>query len=323
MAAWLLRRLLASIAIVFAVVTLTFFVVHLAHGTPCSEGERPLPPKVCERLCAAYGCHQPLGVQYAKYLAALARGELGESFGRHRPVAAVLADAIPNTFALGLAALAIDFGLGLVLGVYLAARERRLSDLALGNAALFVASVPTFWLALVFSLVFGLWLRWFPAGGAHDPVFCPQVDSAYCVGDFLWHLTLPALTLGLVGAGATARYQRAALLEVIRQDYVRTARAKGLGERRVVFTHALRNALLPFISLFGLAFPFLLTGAVLVETVFSWPGMGGIAVAAIGQRDYPVVTGAALAATGMVVLGSLLADTLYAVADPRIRVADG
>ena len=199
-------------------------------------------------------------------------------------------------------------------------RARHLGDIALGNIALFFNSVPTFWLGLVLLLVFGQWLRVFPIGGMRDPVLCPSVTSARCFGDLLWHLTLPALTLGLVGAAVTARYQRAALLEVAGQDYVRTARAKGLRERRVLLVHALRNALLPFITLFGLAFPFLLTGAVLVERVFAWPGMGRLSVAAIFQRDYPLVTGTALVASGVVVLGSLVADVLYAVADPRIRV---
>lgn len=321
MAAWLVRRLAASIAIVFAVVTITFFVVHLAHGTPCGPTqERPLPPDVCERLRIQFGYDKPLHVQYVKYLAALVRGDLGESFGLHRPVADALADAIPNTFRLALAALIIDFALGLALGIYQAVRERRLGDIALGNVALFVNSMPTFWLGLVLLLVFGQWLRWFPVGGIADPVFCPRVDSLPCLADFFWHLALPALTLGLVGAAGTARYHRAAMLEVIRQDYVRTARAKGLRERRVLLVHALRNALLPFITLFGLAFPFLLTGAVLIETVFAWPGMGRLAVSAIFQRDYPVVTGAALVTSAMVVLGNLIADVLYAIADPRIRV---
>jgi peptide/nickel transport system permease protein len=320
-AAWLVRRLAASIAIVFAVVTITFFVVHLAHGTPCGPAEeRPLPPDVCERLRVQFGYDKPLHVQYVKYLAALVRGDLGESFGLHRPVADALADAIPNTFRLAFAALIIDFALGLTLGIYQAVRERRLGDIALGNVALFVNSMPTFWLGLVLLLIFGQWLRWFPVGGITDPVFCPRVDSLPCLADFFWHLALPALTLGLVGAAGTARYHRAAMLEVIRQDYVRTARAKGLRERRVLLVHALRNALLPFITLFGLAFPFLLTGAVLIETVFAWPGMGRLAVTAIFQRDYPVVTGAALVTSAMVVLGNLLADVLYAIADPRIRV---
>ena len=322
MAAWLVRRLVASMAIVLAVVTITFFVVHLAQGTPCG-GERPLPPDVCDRERAVFGYDKPLPVQYVKYLAALLHGKMGYSFGLHRPVADALADAIPNTFILALAALLIDFALGLALGIYQAARAGRFGDVAAGNVALLINSMPVFWLGLVLLLVFAQWLRWFPAGGPHNPILCPRVDSLYCLLDFLWHLTLPALTLGLVGAASTARYQRAAILEVVRQDYVRTARAKGLREQRVLLVHALRNALLPIITLFGLAFPFLFTGAVLIETVFAWPGMGRLAVNAIFQRDYPVVTGAALLTSAMVVLGNVLADALYAVADPRIRVRGG
>src|SRR5256885_5109016 len=247
-------------AIVFAVVTITFFVVHLAQGTPCGGG-RPLPPDVCGRGRAVFGYDKPLQVQYVKYLTALAHGDLGESLGLHRPVADALADAIPNTFTLALAALLIDFAFGLALGIYQAVRAGRFGDVVVGNVALLVNSMPVFWLGLVLLLLFAQWLRWFPAGGRQDPILCSQIESLYCVLDFLWHLTLPALTLGLVGAASTARYQRAAMLDVIGQDYVRTARAKGLRERRVLLVHALRNALLPIITLFGLAFPFLFTGA--------------------------------------------------------------
>ncbi len=321
MAVWLVRRLAASIAIVFTVITLTFFIVHLARGSPCGLGqEHPLPPEVCDSLRQRFGLDEPLWVQYVLYLRQLARGDLGDSLTQNRHVADALADALPLTFTLALAALLIDFSLGLALGIYQAARERRFVDIGLGNLALFLNSMPTFWLGLVLLLVFAQRLRWFPIGGAIDPVLCPRIDSPYCVLNFLWHLALPALTLGLVGAAATARYQRTAMLEVIRQDYVRTARAKGLGERRVLLVHALRNALLPFITLLGLSFPFLLTGAVLIENVFSWPGMGQLAVQAISERDYPVVTAAALVASGMVVLGNLLADVMYVGADPRIRV---
>jgi peptide/nickel transport system permease protein len=319
--AWLVRRLAAAVAIVFAVVTLTFVLMHLAHGSPCGLAGQPVAPEVCARQRTELGVDQPLYVQYVKYLRALLRGHLGVSFWQRRPVAAALRDAIPNTLLLAAAALLIDFTLGLALGIYQAVRAGRFGDVALGNAALFVNSMPTFWLGLVLLLVLAQWLHWFPVGGTHDPVLCPRLDSLRCLGDRLWHLVLPAGTLGLVGAAATARYQRAALLDVIGQDYVRTARAKGLSERRVLLVHALRNALLPFITLFGLAFPFLLTGAVLIETIFAWPGMGWLSVAAIGYRDYPVVTAVALVASTMVVLGSLLADVLYAVADPRVRVA--
>jgi len=217
-------------------------------------------------------------------------------------------------------ALALDLLLGLALGVYQAVHARRLPDVGLGLATLFLNSVPTFWLGLLLLLVFGEWLRWFPVGGVVDPVLHGSLPWAGRIADRLWHLALPALTLGAVGAAATARYQRAAVLEVVGQDYVRTARAKGLPERRVVLVHALRNALLPLVTLLGLSLPFLLTGAVLVESVFAWPGMGKLAADAIFRRDYPVVLAAAMAASAMVVLGNLLADVLYAVADPRIRV---
>ncbi|HYT03601.1 MAG TPA: ABC transporter permease [Gemmatimonadales bacterium] len=322
MTAWLVRRLAASVAIVLAVVTLTFVLIHLAQGTPfIPQGDQqPMDPARVEQLRARFGLDRPLPEQYVRYVGALLHGDMGESFGLHRPVVDALRDAIPNTLALAVAALLIDFTLGLALGVYQAARARRVGDVALGNAALFVNSMPTFWLGLVLLLVFAQWLHWFPVGGTHDPVLCPRLDSLRCAGDRLWHLMLPALTLGLVGAAGTARYQRAAVLEAIGQDFVRTARAKGLSERRILLVHALRNALLPFITLFGLAFPFLLTGAVLVETVFAWPGMGRLAVTAILVRDYPVVTAAGLVAGAMVVLGSFVADVLYAVADPRIRV---
>ena len=318
-----MRRVAASIAIVFAVATLTFLLIHLAPGEPLIPGtETPIDPAVVAQLRHEFGLDQPVPVQYAKYLVALAHGHLGESFALHRPVADALADAIPNTLVLAGAALALDLLLGLALGVFQAVQARRLPDVGLSYATLFLSSVPTFWLALLLLLVFGEWLHWVPVGGVVDPVVHASLPWAGRLGDRLVHLLLPALTLGMVGAAGTARYERSAVIEVIGQDYVRTARAKGAPERRVVLVHALRNALLPLVTLFGLSFPFLLTGAVLVETVFAWPGMGKLAADAIFQRDYPVVMASAMAASVMVVVGSLLADILYAVADPRIRVHD-
>ncbi|MGE5759743.1 MAG: ABC transporter permease, partial [Gemmatimonadota bacterium] len=186
---------------------------------------------------------------------------------------------------------------------------------------LFFYSLPTFWLGLVLLLLFGQWLHWLPVGGVTDPALHEALPLAGRVLDRLRHLVLPALTLGLVGAGGTARFQRAALLEALGQDYVRTAQAKGLTGRAVLLRHALPDALLPVISLLGLALPFLLTGAVLVETVFAWPGLGKLAADAILARDYPLVLGTVLLASLAVVAGSLLADVLTAVADPRIRLS--
>jgi peptide/nickel transport system permease protein len=320
--AWLVRRLAAAAAIVFAVVTLTFILIHLAPGTPfLPGGDHELDPAVVAQLRHGFGLDQPLPAQYLRYLGRLLHGDPGYSFSLRRPIGELLAVAVPNTLLLAGTALAIDFLVGAALGLYQAARARRRTDVLLGNVTLFLHSVPTFWLAMLALLLFGQYLRWFPVGGREDVVLHSSLAWLPRLGDVAWHLALPALTLGLVGAGGTARYQRAALLEVIGQDFIRTARAKGLRERRIWLVHALRNALLPMITLLGLSLPFLLTGAVLIETVFSWPGMGRLAADAIFARDYPVVTATALLASIMVVLGSLVADVLYAVADPRIRMS--
>ena len=321
MRAWLLRRIAAGLAIVFAAVSLTFVAVHLAPGRPFfAPDERPMDPAVVARLNHIYGLDQPLPVQYVRYLVALAHGEMGESFSQRRPVAEAIAAAVPNTVLLTATALAIDFFLGIVIGLMQAARARRRSDVALGSITLFFYSLPTFWLALVLQLVCGLWLGWFPTGGTIDPALHASLPFLGQLADRLHHLVLPALTLGLVGAGGTARFQRAALLDALGHDYVRTARAKGLAESAVLVRHAWRDALLPVISLAGLALPFLLTGAVLIEKVFSWPGLGKLATDAISARDYPLVLGTTLLATCAVVLGSLVADVLTAAADPRVRV---
>jgi peptide/nickel transport system permease protein len=322
--AWLVRRVAASIAIVFLVVTLTFILMDVAPGKPMlGPTERLVDPQAEAILNRQFGLEGPIDVRYVSYLRELVHGNLGLSFGLRRPVADALADAIPNTLLLAGAALLIDFLIGLALGVYQALRVHRIPDVVLGNVTLFLYSVPTFWLGLILLLVFGEWLGWFPVAGMSDPILCPTVSSFYCAMDRLWHLALPALTLGFVGAAGTARFQRAAMLEVAGQDFIRTARAKGASERRVVLRHQLRNALLSFITLFGLAFPFLLTGAVLIETIFAWPGMGRLATDAILRRDFPVVNAAVLLASTMVVAGNLVADVLLAIADPRLRVRSG
>ena len=321
MRAWLLRRLAAGFAIVFAAVSLTFIAIHLAPGRPFQPpDERPMNPAVVARLNQVYGLDRPLGEQYLRYFVALAHGEFGESFSQRRPVGQLIAGAVPNTLLLTTTALAIDFTLGILIGLFQAARARRRSDVALANVTLLFYSLPTFWLALVLQLVFALWLGWFPTGGTIDPVVYGSLPLAGRLLDRLHHLVLPALTLGLVGAGGTARFQRAALLEALGHDYVRTARAKGLAEPAVLVRHAWRDALLPVISLAGIALPFLLTGAVLIETVFSWPGLGKLAADAISARDYPLVLGTTLLVTCAVVAGSLGADLVTAAADPRVRL---
>jgi peptide/nickel transport system permease protein len=316
----LVRRLALALAVLWAVVTLTFVAVHLAPGDPFLPGsERPADPAVVANLKVQFGLDRPLSEQYLRYLGQVVRGNFGVSFLQRRPVAEAIAATLPHTLLLAAAALTVDFLLGLTLGLVQAARAGGRLDVAATNLALLIGSLPTFWVGLVLILVFGEWLRWLPLGGAYDPAAYGALDPAGRVVHRLQYLVLPALTLGLVGAASTARYQRAAVLEVLGQDFVRAARAKGLSERRVLVRHVLRNALAPAVTLFGLAAPFVLTGAVLVESVFGWPGMGRLAATAVAGRDYPMVTAAALITAILVVAGNLLADALVAALDPRVR----
>lgn len=320
MTRFLAVRVLQATAIVFVVATFTFVLLHLAPGDPLgSGGDAPVPPEVRAQLRRNFGLDRPIAEQYVRYLASLVRGDFGYSFAEHRPALRAIADRVPNTLILSAAGLAITFGVGVTLGVVQGARARSRADDVLSLTTLTLYSVPIFWLGVMLLLVFAETLQWLPTGGAIDPVRHAHLSLVGRLWDRLTHLLLPAVTLGVVGAAAVARYQRTALVDVIGQVYVRAAHAKGLERRLVLFRHALRNALLPTITLFGLAFPLLLSGAVLVETVFAWPGLGKFAVDAIGRRDYAVVTGATLIAAAMVVAGNLLADVLYRVADPRVR----
>ena len=323
MTGFLVRRLAQAAAVAFAVVTVTFILLHLAPGEPLGAfAESPYAsPEVVAQMRRNFGLDQPLTVQYARYLANIVRGDWGTSFAQHRPVLAAFRDTVGNTAVLALAALVLDFALGLAAGVIQATRPTSATDRLLSLASLLLYCVPVFWLGLMMLLVFGQALHWLPVAGVVDPVLYPSLSPGGQLMDRLRHLALPALTLGLVGAGATARYQRAALLDAMSQEFVRTARARGLSERAVVLRHALRNALLPTITLIGLSLPTLLSGAVLVETVFSWPGMGRLTVSAIVQRDYPVVLGATLLAAFAVVAANTVADIAYRWADPRTREA--
>ncbi|MBI4502110.1 MAG: ABC transporter permease [Gemmatimonadetes bacterium] len=314
-------RLLQAVAVMFLVASLTFVLLHLAPGDPFSSASESVytSPDVVKQMRQNFGLDQPIRVQYRLYLSNLARGNLGYSFSQSRPVWDAFRERVPNTLLLAIAALAIDFAVGIGLGVAQGSRSGSRIDRWATIATLTLYSMPVFWLAQVLMVVFGEKLGWWPTGGIHDPVTWAFRSPLGRSADLLWHLFLPALALGLVGAAGTARYQRAQLLEVIQQDYVRTARAKGLAERVVLWRHALRNALLPTITLIGLSLPALLSGAVLVETVFAWPGMGLLTTDAIARRDYPLVTGAAVLAGALVVLSNLVADILAHAADPRTR----
>ena len=318
---YLARRLGQAAVIVAIVATITFALIHLAPGDPFSAVMDN--PNVSERVRATlrtqYGLDRPLPEQFVRYVNQLAHGEMGWSFSHDRPVQAVLATALPNTLLLMAIALVGSFGLGILIALIQVARRGSTTDHTLSAISLFFFSMPDFWLAILALLAFTYWVPLFPVGGAVDPVMHEYMGLGARIVDRLWHLALPALTLTVLAAPTVARFQRAALLDVLPADYIRTARLKGLTEREILRRHALRNALLPIISLVGLSFPALLTGAFFIEKIFAWPGMGLAVVNAIGTRDYPLVVGGVILGSIMVTLGSILADLLYVWADPRLR----
>ncbi|HEY6089807.1 MAG TPA: ABC transporter permease [Gemmatimonadaceae bacterium] len=318
---YLAGRLGQAAMIVAIVATISFALIHIAPGDPFSAVMDN--PNVSERvratLRAQYGLDRPLPEQFVRYVNQLAHGELGYSFSHDRPVAEVLATALPNTALLMAIALLGSFGLGILVALVQVARRGSTTDHALSAVSLFFFSMPDFWLAILALLAFTYWIPIFPVGGAVDPVMHEYMGLGARIADRLRHLVLPALTLTVLAAPGVARYQRAALLDVLPADYIRTARLKGLTEREILRRHALRNALLPIISLLGLSFPALLTGAFFIEKIFAWPGMGYAVVNAIGTRDYPLVVGGVIIGGIMVTLGSIIADLLYAWADPRVR----
>ena len=318
---YLAQRLAQAAVIVALVAAITFALIHLAPGDPFSAVmDNPnVSETVRQTLRAQYGLDRPLPEQFVRYVSSLAHGELGWSFSHERPVREVLGSALPNTLLLMGVALVGSFTLGILIALIQVARRGSVTDHVLSGVSLFFFSMPDFWLAILALLTFTYWLPIFPVGGAVDPVMHEYLGLGGRLVDRLRHLALPALTLTVLASAAVARYQRAALLDVLPADYIRTARLKGLTEREILRRHALRNALLPIISLVGLSFPALLTGAFFVEKIFAWPGMGYAVVNAIGTRDYPLVVGGVIIGSIMVTLGSLLSDLLYALADPRLR----
>jgi peptide/nickel transport system permease protein len=313
-------RLLHAIVVVLLVTTIAFFLIHLAPGDPFSLDSPRMTQELRERLREQWGFNDPLPVQYWRYLSNFARGDLGYSHSLNAPVSAVLARVLPRTLLLMGLALTLSFAVGIWLGVYEARHFRSAKARATNAASLVVYSLPDFWLALMLLLTFAYWIPLLPAGGIVDPVLHDYMGLGAATWDRIRHLILPLASLTLVVTAVIARYQRAALLEILPSDFVRTARAKGLDEQTVIRRHALRNALLPMITLAGFAFPALLGGAVFVEKVFSWPGMGLMVTNAISTRDYALVMAAVVIGAAMVALGNLLADIAYGFADPRVRV---
>lgn len=322
----LVRRLVGAVPLVLGIVTLMFLVVHLAPGDPVSHFVVPgMRAETVEQIRTQWGLDRPVHERYLVWLGNLARGDLGPSYSFRRPVAQVLAGVLPNTLLLSGVALGLAFVVGIVVGVVQAVKEGQWLDRVLSLLTLVFYSTPSFWLAIMLSLVFAHFARnvwewpiYFPVSGTRSADYDLLSPGAQVL-DRAWHLALPALTLALVLMGGIARHVRGSMLEVMRQDFVRTARAMGFSERVVIWRHVLRNALIPVLTLLGLYLPVLLGGTVFIETVFGWPGMGKTVYDAIVLRDYPLIMASTLLFAGLVVLGNLLADVLYRMADPRVR----
>jgi peptide/nickel transport system permease protein len=311
---FVVRRLLISIPVLLGVTCVAYFIMTLAPGDAVDMLISPgLSAQDFALQREALGLNEPVPVQYVKWLTQLMQGNLGYSFNNRQPVATRIGDRIVPTLALALCALLWAYVLGIPIGVLAAVRQYSIFDYIATLISYLGVSLPSFFFGLLLIFVFSLKLNLLPTGGMQT------IGAQTNLMDQLQHLILPSLVLGLYNAAVVMRYTRSSMLEAIHQDYVRTARGKGLREQVVIFGHALRNALMPVITLAGLQVPSLLGGAIITEQIFNWPGMGRLAVEAIFQRDYPVIMGLNLLTAVLVTLGNLLADISYALVDPRIR----
>jgi peptide/nickel transport system permease protein len=306
------KRLFGLLMVLLIVAGLVFFLTRLAPGDPAGImlGDQATAADVA-KLRVTYGLDKPIAVQFVLWLREVASGNLGQSIFLQRPVTQALAERAEPTFFLALFSLIIAAGIGLPAGIASAVWRGRMADQVVSGFAMLAANIPTFWLGLIFIQFFAVRLGWFPVAGYGPPG----------AGFFerMWHLVLPACVLGIFNSALITRFARASMLDVLSADFVRTARAKGLSELRVVMRHAFGNALVPIITVLGLTLALLIGGAIVTETVFGLPGVGNLVVSAVLRRDYPVIQGALLAVAAIYVLINLVIDVIYVLVDPRVR----
>ncbi len=305
---YIARRLMLTIPVVIGVSIIVFSIIRLIPGDPARAiAGVQATPEFIEQVRVRYALDRPFYVQYGLFVSGAVRGDLGQSTFSRRPVTTEIRERFPRTLTLASISLLIATVVGVSAGIVSATRRNSVFDNASMLVALVGVAAPVFWLALMLQLLFSVQLRWLPATGLGT-----------------WrHLVLPSITLGMASAALMARITRSSMLDVLRQEYITTARAKGLGERVIVYKHALKNALIPVVTVLGLQFGILLGGAVLTETVFAWPGVGRLLVDAILRRDYPVVQGTVLLLAFLFVLINLVVDIIYAFIDPRIHYQSG
>ena len=298
--------------VLFVVSTLTFVMVNLAPGGPAIMMTMEMAPEQQDALRRQLGLDQPMAVRFVKWTASAMRADFGRSFSDRRRVNEVIVERLPNTLLLGGTALALSILIGVPAGIISATRRYSVTDHTVTFASFIGLSIPVFWLAIILILVFAVRLDWLPASGM------ATIGAPYSLADRLAHLMMPAVVLATATLPNLVRFMRSALIEEIGQDYVRTARAKGLMARRVLSHHAVRNALIPVVTVLGVLIPRLVGGAVITETIFGWPGMGQLAVASATGRDYPMVMALTVVVAIVVIITNLMVDLAYGWLDPRI-----
>ncbi len=318
MRTYVIRRLLYAIPTLVAIATITFLITRLAPGDPIrlfTFGATDLTREDIEALRAAYGLDKSMPEQFAIYIANAAQFKFGNSILYHKDAMGLVLERLPNTLTLAVAALALQLVVGVPLGVVAAVNRGKWVDSVIRVFGVVGHAVPAFWFGLMMIIIFSVTLRWLPSQGV-----LTVGKDVWDMGDRVKHLIMPAFVLALAGIANYSRYLRTETLDVIRQDYIRTAEAKGLGSRTVFMIHALRNALIPVVTALGGVLAFLISGALVIEQVFTWPGVGQFTYAAARQKDYPVITAGVMLGGILLVVSYLIRDIAYAVVDPRIKV---
>ncbi len=315
MRTYLIKRILQGIPVLFALSLIIFFVINLAPGDPLAGMMDPhITSEDLARRREQLGLNESIIVRYFNWLKNALRGDFGRSMkvGR-RPVAELLQERLPNSIILNVAAMLISWLLAVPIGIFSALKQYSLADHTITFFIFIGLSLPSFFFALLAIYIFSFKIPIFPIGGMRTP------GAPFSILDILYHMALPAIAMGFLGIASMTRFTRSSMLEVVKQDYIRTARSKGLTEKVVIYKHALRNALIPIVTIFGLSIPGIFGGSIIIEQIFTWPGMGTLSVKAVFSRDYPVIMAVNMFYALITYLGNLIADVLYAVVDPRIR----
>ena len=317
MVAYLVRRVVHATVVLVLISVATFLIVHLSPGGPDVLFAGDLPPADRQYIIHNLGLDQPLHVQFVRWFGAVLRGDFGRSFNQQRPVLDLILERLPATLVLASVSLGLAIVIGVPLGIAASRRPNSWIDYSATGVSVFGVSVPSFWLGIILILLFSVRWRLLPSSGMIT------VGAGFSVPDLLRHLAMPAAVLSLVYLAQVASYTRTSMLDVLQRDFVRTARAKGLRENVVLVRHVLRNGLMPVITVIGLLIPRLVGGAAITETIFSWPGMGRLAVEAAFKRDYPLVMGITVVFALAVIASNLLVDVAYGLVDPRVKVGGG